>query len=292
MLEQPPIIPPPIAPVPLKPIVWHSFVAFVIAFMGMSMASVVVIGGAIALMLARGEAPRGVELNEMMRNVVMVPWVLTTSVAISSIGLALTALIGARLSKQPVESRLRVGPAGIPVAHTVLLLLAVLSVGQVSSWLASLTGAYESSILANIARAAREMPLPWFVALLVFGCLGAGFGEELFFRGFMQTQLRERWGKWAAIAITAGFFGALHADPVHTPLAFLMGLMLGWGAELRGNIRPVIVVHALNNLISFLLSRYVPESDDPQWPWTIAALLIGLAAVAALKVINRTPAVA
>jgi uncharacterized protein len=272
---------------PAKPVVWPSFVAFAIAFIGLSFASTFVIGLAAALRVSEGSGPTG-DLSDWLRGLVVVPWVLTTSVAISSVGMTLVAVIGARLSKQPIAVRLRVGIAGTPMIHTALLLVAVLSVGQISGWLATLTGSYETSILAELSRSAREMPLGWFVALVVFGSLGAGLGEELFFRGFIQTQLRERWGRWAAIGITAALFGAVHADLVHTPIAFLMGVMLGWGAELRGNIRPVIVVHVLNNLLSFLQSRFLPGSEEEVHPaWIAGAAAIGLAAIAGLRAVNR-----
>jgi membrane protease YdiL (CAAX protease family) len=86
-----------------------------------------------------------------------------------------------------------------------------------------------------------------FVAVLLCAGLFAGVGEELFFRGFLQTRLRQRWGVWPAICVTALAFGILHYDPVHSVMAFGMGVFLGWLVERTGSIRPAIAAHVLNN---------------------------------------------
>lgn len=50
----------------------------------------------------------------------------------------------------------------------------------------------------------------WLPALLMVG-LGAGIGEELLFRGALFRIVEEGLGSWAALAISALFFGLAHA---------------------------------------------------------------------------------
>jgi hypothetical protein len=65
----------------------------------------------------------------------------------------------------------------------------------------------------------------------------------------MQTRLVQRVGRWPGILISAALFGLIHADPVQGPLAFLLGIFLGWTAEVLGGIRPSIAAHAVNNAV-------------------------------------------
>ena len=50
----------------------------------------------------------------------------------------------------------------------------------------------------------------WLSLVLVFG-LGAGISEEIFCRGILFRVVEEGLGTWAALAVSALFFGALHA---------------------------------------------------------------------------------
>jgi membrane protease YdiL (CAAX protease family) len=97
-------------------------------------------------------------------------------------------------------------------------------------------------------RMSRESML-W--ALLVSAVL-PGVGEELFFRGFIQTRLRQRWKPWTAIVVTSVLFGLLHGDPVHSPMAFFMGLVLGWLVERTGSLWVSMFAHAANNGLATL----------------------------------------
>jgi membrane protease YdiL (CAAX protease family) len=60
--------------------------------------------------------------------------------------------------------------------------------------------------------------------------------EELFFRGYFQPELENRYGKWPGIIITAVLFMVVHlpkillttlASPVHLPALFIMGCIFG-----------------------------------------------------------------
>ena len=45
-------------------------------------------------------------------------------------------------------------------------------------------------------------------------------------------------------------FGLLHADPVHTPFAVVLGVYLGWLTEVTGSVRGAVAGHLVNNVLS------------------------------------------
>ncbi|GMV96412.1 MAG: CPBP family intramembrane metalloprotease [Phycisphaerae bacterium] len=86
-------------------------------------------------------------------------------------------------------------------------------------------------------------------------------GEELLFRGILQTALRRavppRPGslrhRWWAILVTGLLFGAVHGNtPHYIPALAFLGVLLGFLYERTGSIRACILVHMLFNGRSLL----------------------------------------
>ncbi len=94
-------------------------------------------------------------------------------------------------------------------------------------------------------------------ALAIGGALIlAPVGEELFFRGILQTGIKKlvprRWGsmrhRWIAIASTALLFAFMHtATPHHVAALAAFGVVLGYLYERRGSLAVPILVHMLFN---------------------------------------------
>jgi membrane protease YdiL (CAAX protease family) len=85
-------------------------------------------------------------------------------------------------------------------------------------------------------------------------CVVAPICEELLFRGFVFTALRNWRGTWPAAAITGVVFGGVHAFSAPAldlpPLAGLgFGLCLLY--RYTGSLYPCIVAHSLNNSVAF-----------------------------------------
>jgi membrane protease YdiL (CAAX protease family) len=81
--------------------------------------------------------------------------------------------------------------------------------------------------------------------------IGPGIGEELFFRGFLQSMLGDHWRR-AAIPLAAGAFALAHVDPVHAAAAFPLGLYLGALRCRTGSTLGAILAHAANNSLAVL----------------------------------------
>ena len=126
-------------------------------------------------------------------------------------------------------------------------------------------------------------PPPGLVAIILANMLLVGLSEELMFRGFLYSGLRDRLSLWPAALITSMLFGAVHVLNVavtgHLRLALLQSVaatMLGLlllGLRLRmGSIWPVILLHAFWNVGLLVLGRNATP-PPPGEPLPIAALV-------------------
>jgi len=125
------------------------------------------------------------------------------------------------------------------------------------------------------------------LVLIVIGVsLAAPFGEEFFFRGFMQRGLEEKQGAPRAIVVTAVIFSAFHLDPVGFVSRFELGVLFGLLAWKSGSIWPAMGAHAANNAISsvlFLSARGTEiEHDELPWYVPVAMFVVGNLALFAL----------
>ncbi|MBN1490017.1 MAG: CPBP family intramembrane metalloprotease [Phycisphaerae bacterium] len=104
------------------------------------------------------------------------------------------------------------------------------------------------------ALAASELP-PWARALGVIGpVIVAPMAEELFFRGIMQSFLKQYLGsRWRSLLLVSLIFGMAHygQPQVVLPLAAL-GLILGYLYERRGSLVAPIILHILFNTRTIL----------------------------------------
>jgi membrane protease YdiL (CAAX protease family) len=83
--------------------------------------------------------------------------------------------------------------------------------------------------------------------------------EEIFFRGILLEGFLHNYSPWKAILLSALIFGGIHINPMQVPGAFIIGLFLGWVYWKTRTLLPVILIHFINNLISFLL--YIRHGD-------------------------------
>jgi membrane protease YdiL (CAAX protease family) len=110
----------------------------------------------------------------------------------------------------------------------------------------------------------------WMRLLAFTGAfLLAPIGEELLFRGIIQTGIRKLlpprgrslYHRWVAISITALLFGGMHfSTPHHVPALVVLGLLLGFLYERRGSLTVPIIVHMLFNgrtLVFYELQRWI-----------------------------------
>lgn len=93
---------------------------------------------------------------------------------------------------------------------------------------------------------------PWQAATLgiLVTCIGPLF-EEILFRGWLLGGLREHWGEFRALLVSALLFSLIHGDPNGAPALFGLGLVFGWVYLRTGSLLACILLHGMWNATSF-----------------------------------------
>ncbi|MCY1034945.1 type II CAAX endopeptidase family protein [Corallococcus sp. BB11-1] len=285
---------PPAPASPERPRVWTVFLAFGLMLVTLLVGGTLFAGIAMALEMARTgvKSPDAAAMAAMMEQIKLLPWLHVAGVMLSSlVGLGV-ALMGGWLSPRPLRERLRTRPGvSLPAWAWGAALVGCFALGQAMESLSVLVGVWDWTSSLKGLQATSQGSLGTFALLMFFGTLVAGTGEELFFRGYVQTRLVERWGPWAGIAGAATLFGFMHLDPIHSPLALVLGVYLGWLAERTGSVRLPVFVHILNNAASFLLTRFAPSALELPTSMHAALLVVcTLLTVGAVMLLRRTGA--
>ena len=134
----------------------------------------------------------------------------------------------------------------------------------VDAFATSLASSLASGLFAESGPVARfdDVPgnLPLLLALLPAVWLLGGFGEEIFFRGFLLTLVAQVLGgsraAWiAAVFLQGAVFGLVHSyqGPAQAITIGIGGIVYGGAFVLAGrNLWPVIVAHGLNDTLGLI----------------------------------------
>ena len=91
------------------------------------------------------------------------------------------------------------------------------------------------------------------IAGILYGGIFGPISEEIGFRGILHGGLlKTRCRPWIAILISALVFGLLHGIGMQFFGAMLFGIMVGWIYWRTGSIIPGIIIHVVNNSLSFI----------------------------------------
>ena len=106
--------------------------------------------------------------------------------------------------------------------------------------------------------------VPFGVVLLAMA-IAPAVCEEIFFRGYFQTALRQKLPWWGAILISAAVFGVFHISVGGLVIlervlsSAMLGLLLGWVCYRTGSVWPGIILHVVHNGFVMGLARYKDE---------------------------------
>lgn len=114
-------------------------------------------------------------------------------------------------------------------------------------------------------RIIRPLFRPCTLADLALISLVAGFGEEMFFRGVVQTLLGSLLDTWVAVLLASVVFGLMHPfSTAYVVLASVVGVYLGWLFILTDNLLVVILIHGLYDFVALVyFARTNPSADTP-----------------------------
>ncbi len=227
--------------------------------------------------------------NEIPAKLTQTPWLIFLGI-LGQAPFLLGAIVAARLS--PTESfsrRLKLRPLGWSPTRYALVALSIIPPTAIG-----MTGAWGLTFIIppdpTVQQIYDNMTLPFVIPFLLFISLAPGFGEEFFFRGFLQGRFLKRLGPGAAILLSSVIFGLFHVMPHAILFAFVVGLWLGYVAWKTDSIWPTIVCHAFINGIwnVFQISAHMLKfSDNVQYVIIGFALLIGIMAfVASWRILN------
>ncbi len=125
--------------------------------------------------------------------------------------------------------------------------------------------------LIQIRRFVAEHVSPLFEQLSLFELaaisFAAGFGEEVLFRGLLQTGIAASIGGAVGIAMSIALvsilFGVCHwLTPTYAVLATVAGIYFGLLFLLTGNLLAPLVAHALYDFLALVYLTRWPASND------------------------------
>ena len=283
----PALAPARVATGPAPPRVWSVFLAF-----GVVVGCVVTVPGVvIAVWVALQAGPHvlfdpATSKGAIEKVAFSFPGI-SLAVLLNALAIAGVALTAAALSPVAWRTRLRLGRPRFSWALVPVLVIGVLALSQALDALAVLLGISNHGFLPRLRQLVRSLPPGSLAVLAVIMGAAPGFCEEVFFRGYLQARLIERWGPAAAVATSAVLFGALHLDPVQAPMAAVLGLYLGHVAWRAESIWPAVVCHAVNNVVATLSGALVPEHLGGRVS-CLVQLTVGVAlAAASLALLHR-----
>jgi membrane protease YdiL (CAAX protease family) len=172
-------------------------------------------------------------------------------------GLVLAWLFGLELRDQIPSGWPQLGAAVLRgLSVTVPMLLVFL-------WLVHSSRATLQQLRRQVESLIGEMFPTASMAQFAFVALLAGVGEELLFRGVLQTLI----GQWTTpvfgLAITSLLFGLVHAlSKLYFVMAALIGLCFGWLVFHYNDLVAPMVAHSLYDFIALLyLSQHASRAE-------------------------------
>lgn len=193
-------------------------------------------------------------------------------------GIAVPVLMYFAVKKIPLEDALPFEKPGL------LKMAACVFFGAAVCMLANIP----ANMVANLEKAFQfngelpSMPLtddPW--VLVLYGIVIAVIPpivEELLFRGMILHSLR-RFGDGFAVVASAILFGFYHGNFIQMVFAFIAGLVMGLVVVRTGSLWTSILIHFINNSISFaveMVQRYGGDSAANQANYIIMGVVLFL----------------
>lgn len=230
-----------------RPRLWTLVVALLLA----SVAQLVFgFGTLVVLAIVREGVATPQELASALQGTMLAPEAVLLAAGVQMAIFAAIALVAARLSPQPIVRRLRLGRPQTTPQVMVVALVGTFGIQMAFVAASALGWVPESAVLERVGEIVSGIRgTTVFFAILAIG-VAPGIGEELLFRGYVQTRLSERFGPVLAVILTAVAFGSMHLDLSQGIFALAMAAYLGMLTEKVGSILPAIICHAMNNSLA------------------------------------------
>lgn len=237
---------------PVKPRLWSVFAAWFGALVVGNLAMGFVLGTAIlvtALLVANRGDDFAVDIMPKVQAALSNPALaLMLTLVPYQLGMLAVLALAVRLSKERALDRTGLlKPSGRKVGAIRLTLLAGFTASTAYA-VALLFAAGFGAAPANAAAGAENWAW-WTIPVygLILTALPAVI-EELFFRGYIQRRLLQRWSPALAIGVSTALFAIVHMDSLQHIVAVIpLGAVLGLLAWRTNSVKPGMIVHAIHN---------------------------------------------
>lgn len=125
---------------------------------------------------------------------------------------------------------------------------------EMGAWLAN-----QFETLDNFYRGIFKLDSANFVQIwivLLAGAATPAICEELFFRGMLLSKTQQYISIRSSLILTSLLFAAIHFQPVSFIMLFIIGFYLGITVIITGSIYPAIIIHFINNAITFITMTF------------------------------------
>lgn len=123
---------------------------------------------------------------------------------------------------------------------------------SLSEWIGIDTDSYREKHISQELSDAKALGFLMAMLPVIATAVIAPLGEELLFRGVLQSVLTAKWGVYAGVIGSALLFSLIHADLVLFIPIFLMGVLFSVLYRITGSLWAPIWLHAVNNFIASL----------------------------------------
>ncbi|GAQ83691.1 hypothetical protein KFL_001580050 [Klebsormidium nitens] len=115
----------------------------------------------------------------------------------------------------------------------------------------------ESVVIADLLFSRPTSVAEW-ASLLTSAGVSPGVAEELLFRGFLLTSLRQGLGRVDAVVLCAALFGLFHLSVPQFFPTTVLGIAAGVSAIASGSVVGPIAVHTAHNVAALLYGGVAP----------------------------------
>ena len=161
--------------------------------------------------------------------------------ALFELGLGLAAILLGDWAGRPV-----LGALAWNVPHAIWGVIGTIPLFAILLWLLNSSYAWSIEIVRFLDQHARPVFAQWSLAQLAVLSVLAGFGEELLFRGFIQSELARIAGPAFAFIAASALFGVFHCvTRGYAVLAGVIGAYLSLLWMLSGNLLVPAITHSV-----------------------------------------------
>lgn len=182
------------------------------------------------------------------------PWVSRACIAITGGIFICAAIAGGLTSPIPIRKRLLLRWPRISVLELLLYCSGSIAFGIIPLAVLGLGIGHPSEFLQAEENLFQDLSGTHFAFVVMLMGVLTGISEELFFRGYIQTRLCERWGTKWGVFWTSLFFGMVHFDPTTIIWATCIGAYYGVLTQRTKSVVPAIACHSVHIIVLSLVS--------------------------------------